>query len=161
MLHWASWIICWDFDNMTVFCKLCVLIYFHVRLWFGSWSATQRGAVWVHAWATPRSRSQGTHPQPRRSPQRCSPYHHNAAKQTCLHRPQTRQGLLLESNIRRQSRIRLSLDIRCHEYVKWCWHQCHCSNTVKLRVSARVAINFRRALHPAAIGGRCLLEVYN
>ena len=33
--------------------------------------------------------------------------------------------------------------------------------TVKLLISARAAINFRRALDPAAIGGRCLLEVYN
>ncbi len=33
--------------------------------------------------------------------------------------------------------------------------------TVKLLISAHAAINFRRALDPAAIGGRCLLEVYN
>ncbi len=33
--------------------------------------------------------------------------------------------------------------------------------TVKLLISARAAINFRRALDLATIGGRRLLEVYN
>ncbi len=33
--------------------------------------------------------------------------------------------------------------------------------TVKLLISTRAAINSRRALDPAAIGGRRLLEVYN
>ncbi len=32
---------------------------------------------------------------------------------------------------------------------------------VKLLISSGAAINFRRALDPAAIGGRRLLEVYN
>ncbi len=34
-------------------------------------------------------------------------------------------------------------------------------HTVKLLITARAALNFRRALDPAAIGGRGLLEVYN
>ena len=33
--------------------------------------------------------------------------------------------------------------------------------TVKLLISARAAINFRRVLDPAAIGDRRLLEIYN
>ncbi len=32
--------------------------------------------------------------------------------------------------------------------------------TVKLLISARAAITFRRALYPAAIGGRRLLDVF-
>ena len=34
-------------------------------------------------------------------------------------------------------------------------------STLKLQISARAAINFRRALDPAAIRGKLLLEVYN